>query len=134
MEAGLAPGQVRRGLRLSRKILPLFEDFVQRLGHEYYLLEPLAYHNAIIFERMGFNYVQGLRKMQWIHMAFQPGGPLHEALDDSTPFRRADAWRTVRGRSWAIHDGILGEPWHSIRMYSRVGQHAGVDTFPGARY
>jgi hypothetical protein len=134
MEAGLAPGQVRPGLRLSRTFLPLFEDFVQRLGHDYYLLEPLAYHNAIIFERMGFNYVQGLRKMQWIHVAFQPGGPLHEALDGSSPFRHPDAWRTVRGRSWAIHDGVMGEPWHGIRMYNRSGQHAGVDTFPGGRY
>ena len=134
MQAGLAPGQVRRGLRLSRTLIPLFEDFVSRLGHDYYLMEPLAYHNAILFERLGCNYVQGKRRMQWIHTAFQPGGVLHEALDGSTPFRQPDAWRTVRGRSWAIHDGILGEPWHGIRMYKRVGQHAGVDTFPGGVY
>jgi hypothetical protein len=112
MEAGLAPGQVRKGLRLSRVLLPLFEDFVRRLGHEHYLMEPLAYHSAILFERQGCSYVQGLRQMQWIHEAFQAGGPLREALDGSTPFRQPDAWRTVRGRSWAIHDGILGEPWH----------------------
>ncbi len=134
MEAGLAPGQVRRGLRLSRVLVPLFEEFVQRLGHDYYLMEPLAYHNAIILERLGCNYVQGLRKMQWIDLNFRPGGLLYERLDGSTPFRRPDAWRTVRGRSWAIHDGILGEPWHGIRMYKRVGQHAGVDTFPGGAY
>lgn len=130
MQAGLAPGQVRRGLGLSRVLVPLFEDFVRRMGHDYYLLEPLAYHNAILFERLGCNYVQGLRKMQWIHQEFQPGGSLHQALDGSTPFRHADAWRTVRGRSWAIHDGILGEPWHGIRMYKQVGQHAGINTFP----
>ena len=134
MEAGLAPGQVRMGLRLSRTLIPIFEDFVQCLGHDYYLMEPLAYHNAVLFERLGYNYVQGLRKMQWIDLAFQPGGLLHEALDGSTPFRRPDAWRTVRGRSWAIHDGILGEPWHSIKMYKRVHHHAGVDTFPGGPY
>ncbi len=134
MQAGLAPGQVRRGLRLSRTLIPLFEDFVRRLGHDYYLMEPLAYHNAIVFERLGCNYVQGKRRMQWIHTAFQPGGVLHEALDGSTPFRQPDAWRTVRGRSWAIHDGILGEPWHGIKMYKRVGRHAGVDTFPGGAY
>ncbi len=130
MQAGLAPGQVRRGLGLSRVLVPLFEDFVRRMGHDYYLLEPLAYHNAILFERLGCNYVQGLRKMQWIHQEFQPGGSLYQALDGSTPFRHADAWRTVRGRSWAIHDGILGEPWHGIRMYKQVGQHAGINTFP----
>jgi hypothetical protein len=134
MEAGLAPGQVRQGLRLSRMLVPLFEQFVMRMGHDYYLLEPLAYHNAILFERLGCSYVQGLRKMQWIHLAFQPGGPLHEALDGSTPFRRPGAWRTVRGRSWAIHDGIMGEPWHGIRMYKQVGKQAREDTFPGAAY
>jgi hypothetical protein len=134
MQAGLAPGQVRRGLRLSRVLIPLFEEFVSRLGHDYYLMEPLAYHTAILFERLGCNYVQGLRKMQWIHVNFQPGGLLHEALDGSTPFRGSDAWRTIRGRSWAIHDGILGEPWHSFKMYKRVGKHAGVDTFPGGTY
>jgi hypothetical protein len=134
MHAGLAPGQVRRGLRLSRTQLPLFETFVRKLGHEYYLLEPLAYHNAVIFERLGCNYIQGLRRMQWIHVAFQPDGPLHEALDGSTPFRQPDAWRTVRGRSWAIHDGILGEAWHGVRMYKRTDKTAGVDTFPGGPY
>ncbi len=134
MEAGLAPGQVRQGLRLSRILIPLFEEFVSRLGHDYYLMEPLTYHTAILFERLGCNYVQGLRRMQWINWAFQPGGSLHEALDGSTPFRHPSAWQTVRGRSWAIHDGILGEPWHSIKMYKRVGQQAGVDTFPGGPY
>ena len=134
MEAGLAPGQVRKGLRLSRTLVPLFEGFVACLSHDYYLMEPLAYHNAILFERLGCNYVQGRRKMQWIHVGFQPGGLLHERLDGSTPFRQPDAWRTIRGRSWAIHDGILEEPWHGIKMYKRVGRRARVDTFPGAEY
>lgn len=131
MESGLAPGQVRRGLRLTRTLIPLFESFVMGLGHDYYLMEPLAYHNALLFERQGCNYVQGLRKTRWIHVEFQPGGLLHERLDGSTPFRRSEAWRTVRGRSWAIHDGVLGEPWHGVKMYKRVSQHAGIDTFPG---
>lgn len=134
MEAGLAPGQVRRGLRLSRTLLPIFERFVTRMGHDYYLMEPLAYHNAILFERLGCNYVQGLRKMQWINLAFQPHGPFHEKLDGSTPFRHPDAWRTIRSRSWAIHDGVMGEPWHGIKMYKRVDRHAGIDTFPGGAY
>jgi hypothetical protein len=130
MKAGLAPGQVRKGLRLTRTLVPIFERFVQRLGHDYYLMEPLGYHTALLFERMGCNYVQGLRRMQWIHQAFLPGGALHEKLDGSTPFRPPDAWRSVRGRSWAIHDGILDEPWHGVRMYKRVGRAAGIDTFP----
>lgn len=134
MEAGLAPGQVRCGLHLSKTLIPLFEQFVQCLGHDYYLMEPLAYHNAIRFERLGCNYVSGLRRMQWVNAAFQPGGPLYAALDGSTPFRRPEAAATVRGRSWAIHDGILGEPWHGIRMYKQVGKNAGVDTFPAGLY
>jgi hypothetical protein len=134
MQAGLAPGQVRQGLRLSRGLIPLLEQWVARLGHDYYLMEPLGYHNAIRFERMGCNYVLGLRRMQWIDLNFQPGGALHQALDGSTPFRHADAWRTVRGRSWAIHDGILGEPFRGIRMYKQVAKNAGVDTFPGGAY
>jgi hypothetical protein len=134
MGAGLVPGQVRRGLRLTRPQIPLLEWFFTRLGHDYYLMDPLGYHNAIILERLGCNYVQGLRRMQWIHQEFQPGGCLHERLDGSTPFRRPDAWQTVRGRSWAIHDGILGTQWNGIKMYKRVGQHAGVDTFPGGAY
>jgi hypothetical protein len=134
MEAGLVPGQVRRGLRLTRPQIPLLERFFTRLGHDYYLMDPLGYHNAIILERLGCNYLQGLARMQWIHEQFQPGGCLHEKLDGSTPFRKPDAWRTVRGRSWAIHDGILGEPWSGIRMYKRVGRNAGVDTFPGGPY
>jgi len=134
MEAGLAPGQVRQGLRLSRTLLPIFERFVTRLGQDYYLMEPLTYHTAVLFEQLGCNYVRGLRKMQWINDAFQPGGLLNERLDGASPFRRTDAWHTIRGRSWAIHDGILGEPWHGIKMYKRVGKHAGIDTFPGGRY
>ncbi len=134
MEAGLAPGQVRRGLRLSRTLVPMFEEFVVGLGQDYYLMEPLAYHNAILFERLGFNYVQGLRKMQWIDEAFRPGGVLQGKLDDSTPFRHRDAWRTVRGRSWAIHDDIMGEPWHGIKMYKRVSRDAGIETFPGGAW
>lgn len=134
MKAGLVPGQVRSGLRLTRPQIPLLERFFTRLGHDYYLMDPLGYHNAIILERLGCNYLQGLRRMQWIHEQFQPGGCLREKLDGSTPFRQPDAWRTVRGRSWAVHDGILGEPWSGIRMYKRVGHHGGVDTFPDGPY
>ena len=134
MEAGLAPGQVRRGLRMTRTLLPLLEEFMLGLCHDYYLMQPLAYHNAVVFEGLGFNYVQGLRRMQWIDEAFRPGGELHQALDGSTPFRQPDAWRTVRGRSWAIHDGVLGEPWSGIRMYKQVGKAAGINTFPDAVY
>lgn len=130
--AGLAPGQVRRGLRMLEHSIGAFEAFVGSLGHEVYFVEPLAYHNAVVFERYGFAYVEGRRLMVRVQEGFQPGGDLRVRLDGSTPFRSLDAAGSIRGRSWAVHDGILGEPFTGVTMYKRVGAHAGVDTFPGA--
>ena len=45
--------------------------------------------------------------------------------------------QTVRGRAWAIHDGILevlDERWDKIRMVKQIGRYAGVETFPQAEY
>ncbi|MBC7248262.1 MAG: hypothetical protein H5T73_10870 [Actinobacteria bacterium] len=133
MEAGLAPGQVRRGLRVFRDFVPLARDFVAAMGQDMVIAEPLAYNNAIIFESYGFNYIRGRRRMEEIHAGFQPGGELYERLDGSTPFRRPGMEKTVRGRAWAIHDGILGEPWRGIEMY-RGREPANVCTFPGWVY
>jgi hypothetical protein len=130
MRAGLAPGQVRAGLRVFKQTFPLFEAFVANMGHDLFFIEPLAYHNAIIFERYGFAYVRGLQEMQRIHQGFLPGGELHQRLTSSTPFRHVDAWRSVRGRAWAIHDGILGHPFTGFQMYKRLNAHAGINTFP----
>ena len=131
MQAGLAPGQVRRGLKLTRKLMPLFEIFVSRLGHQMFFMEPLAYHNALLFERYGCAYSQGRAKMEWINREFAPGGTLYHRLDGATPFRYHGAERTIRGRSWAIHDGLLGEPFGDIHMYNRIGINADISTFPG---
>lgn len=132
MEGGLAPGQVRQGLRSFRTLVPIFEQFIQKMGHNIFFIEPLAYHNAIIFERYGFNYLRGLKAMQEIHEGFLPGGEVHQKLTDDNPFRSHGACCTVRGRSWAIHDGILGYPFAGFQMYKRVGRHAGIETFPDA--
>ncbi len=133
-EAGLAPGQVRHGLRATRRLIPILEHFVEGLHHDSFFIQPLAYHNAVLFERLGFSYMIGLGRMEWIHNEFSPGRLLFERLDGSTPFRRPGAERTVRGRSWAIHDGILGMPYTGIKMYKRVDIHAGVTTFPNAAW
>ena len=132
MDYGLAPGQVRAGLRVFREGIPRFENFVRRMGHDLFLIEPLAYHNAILFERYGFTYMRGKRDMEIIHEQFQPGQLLHGALDGSTPFRQPEAWQTIRGRSWAIQDGVLGHAFSGFQMYKRLDYHAGVNTFPGA--
>ena len=136
MKAGLSPGQVRCGLRQMNRQLPMVEDFAAGLGHEAYLANPLGYHNAIFLEWQGFTYIRGRPKMEWIHGEFQPGGELFQRLDGSTPFRQAEMGATVRGRSWAIHDGVLGEPWPAleVRMFKHVGHHAGMCTFPDAAY
>ena len=132
MEYGLVPGQVHAGLRVFRSTVPVFETFVRNIGLDLFLIEPMFYHNAVAFERYGFAYVNGRKAMEAIHAAFQPGGTLHACLDGSTPFRSPDAWKTIRGRSWAIHDGILGHPFTGCQMYKRIGTEAGVNTFPGA--
>ncbi|NWG17417.1 MAG: hypothetical protein HXY41_12350 [Chloroflexi bacterium] len=132
MKAGLAPGQIRRGLRYFKHAVPLFEKFITRMGHDLFLIEPLAYHNAILFEKYGFNYMRGYREMVRINEEFQPGGELHQKLSADKIFRQPDAYKTVRGRSWAIHDGILGHPFTGFQMYKRVGLHAGINTFPDA--
>ena len=134
MQAGLSPGQVRRGFRLARPATTAFEQFVSSLGHELYFIEPLYYHNAIIFERYGFTYQMGKRRMEQIQAGFQPGGELRQHLDDSTPFRSPKAADSIRLRSWAIHDGILGEPFTDVTMYKRIGKPAGIDTAPNCEW
>lgn len=134
MRAGLAPGQVRRGLHLFKEATATFEQFVASLGHDMYFAEPLYYHNAVIFERHGFSYQMGKRRMESIHLGFQEGGELREKLDGSTPFRSLDAANSIRLRSWAIHDGIMGEPFTNVTMYKHIGRLAGVNTTPGCKW
>jgi hypothetical protein len=134
MQAGLAPGQVRRGLRLLKHSTPAFESFVQSLGHDLFFVEPLFYHNAVIFERYGLAYVKGHMLMKQIHAGFQEGGELHAQLDRSTPFRMPEQSLSIRGRSWALHDGVMGRPFCDVTMYKRVGIRAEIETFPGAMW
>lgn len=130
LAVGLAPGQVRHGLRMLGQAIEAFEDFVTALGHDMYYVEPLYYHNAVIFERYGFSYQIGKRIMDSIHAGFQSGGDLMSQLDGSNPFRQPEAANSIRKRSWAIHDGILGEPFTNVTMYKRPGKTAGIHTTP----
>ncbi len=134
MKAGLAPGQVRRGLKAMKDLVACWEELFCRLGYDFYFLEPLTYNSAILYERNGFQYLGGSEKMREIDRGFHPGGVLLDRLDGSTPFRMPGQEKTVRGRSWAIHDGILDEPWESPKMYKKSGVHAGVCTFTGEGY
>jgi hypothetical protein len=135
--AGLAPGQVRKGLSFASKVLQQVEAFITTCGHSAYQLEPLTYASAWLFERYGFAYIRGHKLMDTIHREFQPGGRLYNALDGSTSFRQAEQWSSVRGRSWAIHDGILDiidKQWDDLCMIKRVGHNAGVETSCGTKY
>jgi len=134
LEAGLSPGQIRRGLRSMGHAISAFEEFVTTLGHEMYYIEPLYYHNATIFERYGFSYQMGRRLMNEIQAGFAEGGDLRQKLDGSNPFRSPNAANSIRLRSWAIHDGILGEPFTNVTMYKHVGKSAGINTTPGCEW
>jgi hypothetical protein len=139
MRGGLAPGQVRRGLRLLSRVLDAMEGFCALIGKEIYLIEPLFYHSAILYERRGCGYLIGRDVMEAIHAGFGEGGPLRKDLDASTDFRAPEAARTVRGRSWAIHDGVGADLWRGaaaggVKMYRAARRPAGINTFPGAIY
>jgi hypothetical protein len=135
---GLGPGQVRPGLRMLGRVLECMDGFCRILGRDCYLVEPLFYHSALLYERHGCDYLMGRELMDEIHGGFQAGGALYRLLDDSTPFRRRGFDATVRGRSWAIHDGILDAVatagWSGVKMYRIPGRPATVSTFPGGIY
>ena len=65
--------------------------------------------------------------METIQAGFNDGN-LRARLDGSTPFRQPEAAGSIRLRSWAIHDGLLGEPYTNVTMYKKVGKLAGVST------
>ena len=143
MQAGLFPIQTSRGLNMFPEFFAEFERFVDALGMDMIVAEPLTYDNAIRYEKYGFDYLNGRRMMLEINKEFRPGGVLFRLLNGSTPFRLPGMEKTAHGRSWAIHDGILeepwddlsvdkvlDEPWDEIKIYKMVGQHAGIDTFP----
>ncbi len=131
MRAGLFPNQTHHGLQLFVTFFPLLERFTDALGLQMIVAEPLTYDNAIRYEKYGFDYLRGKRLMMEIDREFQPGGKLFTRLDGSNPFRMPGLERTVIGRSWAIHDGIMDEPWDEVQIYRMIDVHAGLNTFPG---
>lgn len=130
MNAGLCPHQVRSGLGLFREFFFRFEQFAGCLGIDTIVAEPLSYNNAIQYEDLGFRYISGCQFMTWIDREFRSGGILAQRLDNSTPFRRPVMSLSVRGRSWAIHDGILRQSWDGIKIFKTVGDTSTMSTFP----
>jgi hypothetical protein len=134
MRAGLAPGQIRPGLRMLGAVLDRIERFASRLGKPALVLEAFFYHNALSYERHGFGYLAGQDRLEAIHRGFLPGGELEVHLDGRTPFRAPGAGATVRGRSWAIHDGVLPRRWWPPMMYRPIGVRFHLSTAPGLPY
>jgi hypothetical protein len=137
MAAGLAPAQVRQGLRATNIALLHLEAFLAMMGHESFAAEPLTYATALLFESRGFSYLTGRMLMEEINAEFRPGGRLHGALDGSSPFRQPGQEKSIRGRAWAIHDGILSaidKSWNDVRMVKRLGHNAGINSFADAVY
>jgi acetoin utilization protein AcuC len=66
--------------------------------------------------------------MERIQHGFEPGGDLLPHLDASTQFRIPGAQDSIRLRSWAIHDGILGEPFTDVTMYKDIEKPAGLNS------
>jgi hypothetical protein len=136
MQAGLGPCQVRAGLSVFAELLPRLEDFARAWGYVGIVLEPLTYHNAVMYENYGFSYATGRRRMVRINEEFRAGGTLAQRLDGRSPFRRPELAHSARGRSWAIHDGVLrdfdGDHRLDLRMVKVIGYHARDRTFdPG---
>lgn len=131
---GLTPGQIRKGLGLLSAAMEAFEAFIKSLGHDLYFAEPLYYHNAIIFERYGFAYQSGKKLMERIQSEFMSDDGLIQQLDGSSVFRQPEARNSIRLRSWAIHDGILGEPFTNVTMYKQIGKSAGINTGEGCSW
>ncbi len=130
LAAGLAPNQVRPGLRLFRPLIERIEQLAKTLEIGILYVAPLAYHHAIKYEKYGFTYASGQEEMEWIHQEFGPGGVLRRRMDGSRPFRLPWMADTIRGRSWAIHDGILERRWMAPQMYKFVGRSFATSTFP----
>ena len=132
--SGLFPGQVRRGLGLFGRFMPRAERFFAAMGKRFITLRAFFYYNAILYERHGFSYIMGKKLMKEINEGFQPGGSLDAHVDGSSVFRQKGNQLTVFGRSWAIHDGILGDGWVSPKMVKWFGLDASECTFPDYRW
>ena len=133
MEAGLLPGQIRRGLNILSEAVVSFENFIENLGQTMYFNEPLYYHNAIIFEKYGFNYQTGKKRMESIHTRFLEDGEVIGKFE-TTPFRRPEAQHSIFFRSWAIHDGILGTKFDGLTMYKVLGKKGAINTTPNIHW
>ncbi len=109
--AGLAPGQVHRGLRALKAFDRCLRG-VRRLpgaGHVSRRAPVLPQRHLV--RALRIQLPAGSHSAWRNSTRLSPqADPLVPLLDNSTPFRRPAFASSIRGRSWAIHDGILGRP------------------------
>lgn len=132
IRAGLFPHQSRKGLSLFDELMIRLENFAKYMDKHLIETDPLAYNNAYFYEKKGLGYVKGKTFMRKIDKEFQPGGILYNLLDSSNIFRQEYYWKTLKGRSWAIHDGVLKEGmgtfFDGVKMYKPVGKELRLNT------
>lgn len=133
LQDGLFPHQARKGLKIFDELMKRLENFAESMDKHLIETDPLAYNNAIFYEKKGFAYIHGKNLMETIDSGFHPGGLLYHRLDDSNIFRKKHYWKGLRGRSWAIHDGVLKETldtyFDNVKMYKPIGKRLKVNTF-----
>jgi len=82
------------------------------------------YHNAILWERHGFTYFKGGKMMEGSTENFNREDCFTKSSMIQLLFAKKGMEKTVRGRSWAIHDGVLveafDEEWESPKMYKML--------------
>ncbi len=121
-------------MRLLGRVLETMESFCRLIGQEIFLIEPLFYHSGDPVRAAGLRLSPRPGRHGRHPAAFGESGTFRAALDGSSPFRQPGAGSTVRGRSWALHDGVGGSAWGGVKMYKAASRPAGVDTFPGGSY
>jgi hypothetical protein len=96
MEAGLAPGQIRKGLRKFPEIMDRLETFLMELNLHLVYGYPYAYHNAIELERIGYFYGTGKEQMVDIDRDFNRAGNCLTGWMDRLP-SDGQAWKRRSG-------------------------------------
>jgi hypothetical protein len=71
--------------------------------------------------------------METIHQRFLEDQDIIKLLGTS-PFKRPEAQHSIFFRSWAIHDGILGEKFDGVTMYKIIDKKGELDTAPGIHW
>jgi len=135
MKAGLAPGQVRRGLRQMSRQRQLVEEFAAGLGHEMYLANP--WDTTTLSSWSGRDSTISAAGAKWSGFiaSFSRVASSSKSSTDPLPLG-SPRWRIRCGDAVGPFMMVSWDrPWSDleVRMFKRVGYHAGICTFLDAR-